>query len=132
MLYLLNKMRFVKSFDNFVFENITFTEDNFNIPQMSSYDVNWEGKKVGSLCFSFLDKSLRPDEIEILYLEIDPKYRGGELSLGRKSIEAIWKEFPRVNKLFLLSTEPAKGFWKKIGAVESSEKENYLVIYRPN
>lgn len=125
-------MRFVKNFDNFIFENITFTENSFSIPQMRTYDINWNGKKAGNLDLSFLSSTLKPDEIEISFMGIDPEYRGNQLNLGRKSIEAIWKEFPRVNKIFLQSIETAKGFWKKMGAIESAEKENYSVIYRPD
>lgn len=124
-------MKVIKSFKDFLYENIKFNYVDFKVPHLKSYDIMWDHKKVGTIDFSLLDKKLDPDEIEILLLSIDPEYRRRNLNYGKKSVEAIWKEFPNVNRIFLQSTKEAEEFWKKVGAIPSSKKKNYLEIQRP-
>lgn len=124
-------MNLIKTFKDFLYENITFNYVDVGIPHLKSYDIMWDDKKVGTIDFGLLDTKLGSDETEILLLSIDPEFRRMSLNYGKKSIEAIWKEFPHVNRIFLQSTKQAEEFWKKTGAIPSKRKENYLEIQRP-
>jgi ribosomal protein S18 acetylase RimI-like enzyme len=124
-------MMSIKTFKDFLYENIKFNYVDSGIPHLKSYDIMWEDKKIGTIDFGLLDKKLETDEMEILLLSIDPEFRRMNLNYGKKSIETIWKQFPYVNRIFLQSTKEAEEFWKKIGAVPSKIKENYLEIQRP-
>lgn len=124
-------MQHVYTYRRFLLENIKFIENKDSIPQMESYDIVWNGEQVGVMDLSYLSGELQEDEIEIAYFAIKPRYRAEGLSLGRKAVESIWQEFPQAEKIYLQSVPEARGFWQKMGARDSAEREHYQVIRRP-
>jgi ribosomal protein S18 acetylase RimI-like enzyme len=120
-------MKYIKLFELWDESRIKFIESENSIPQFRSYYIFDNGTKIGTLDLSFLYSNLKPDEIEIAGLIINPAFQ--RQNLGRKIIESLWVEYPNINKIYLQSIEESKGFWKKMGAVES-QRENYWEINR--
>ena len=121
---------FIKRFQDFLNEGISFIENPDSLPKFKSFDILSDGQKIGSLDLNFLSPDLNDNELEISLIQIDPEFRGSSFKFGTQTIQSMWKEFPGIDKIFLQSTKEAEGFWKKIGAKESKERENFLEISR--
>ena len=121
---------FIKRFQDFLNERISFIENPGSLPKFKSFDILSDGQKIGSLDLSFLSPDLNDNELEISLIQIDPEFRGSSFKFGTQTIRGLWKEFPEIDKMFLQSTKEAEGFWKKIGAKESKERENFLELSR--
>ena len=121
-------MKYIRLFEDWQPNEIVFVEIPESIPQFRSYDILYQGEKAGTLDLSFLHEELEEDELEISGLILKEKFQAK--GIGKKIISAMWREFPKANRIFLQSIESATGFWRKMGAVNFPGRPNYLVIKR--
>jgi len=123
-------MMFIKRFQDFLNEGISFIENPDSLPKFKSFDILSDGQKIGSLDLNFLSPDLNDNELEISLIQIDPEFRGSSFKFGTQTIQSMWKEFPGIDKIFLQSTKEAEEFWKKMGAKESEKREYFLELVR--
>jgi len=121
---------FIKRFQDFLNEGISFIENPDSLPKFKSFDILSDGQKIGSLDLNFLSPDLNDNELEISLIQIDPEFRGSSFKFGTQTIQSMWKEFPGIDKIFLQSTKEAEEFWKKMGAKESEKREYFLELVR--
>ena len=73
-----------------------------------------------------LNPKLNDDDLEIVSVMFDDQFKG--LKIGLDTIQALWKEFPEINRFILSPTNDSYEYWEKMGATRLND--TYHMINR--
>jgi len=100
--------------------------ENIGVKPSMTFNIKEKGDKVGRVVVSQADKTFGRDTLEITNIHFNKGVIN--LEIGKKTLIAIFKAYPDINRVVIQPQPESRDFWFKLDAQRIND--DYMIVFR--